>query len=71
MGEVINLDIPTKGDLPPNLVLDGALEADLKEVFVCGLTQDGGLYLASSGGYLPDMLFLLELAKRSVMEQAV
>lgn len=68
MGDVIQL--PTRGDIESKLIFEGAIKADLKEAFVCGWTADGTLYIASSNGYVPDLLFLIEHAKRAVMDHS-
>lgn len=70
MGEVIDLDIPTKGDIPPEKILQSAVEQNLQEVVIAGLTQDGDLYFATSSGYGPDILWLLESAKKRLFETA-
>lgn len=60
----------TSCDLPVDDVLVGAREAGLKEVVVLGLEPDDALFMATSSGRLPDIMWLLKLAERLVLEQA-
>jgi hypothetical protein len=53
----------------PDSVLEGQ-KGKLKDVFVIGYDQNGYLICASSSGYLPDLLWLLERARREVNRQA-
>lgn len=56
----------TREVVAPEKVLGNA--TDLKDVMVIGHKTDGKFYIASSHGYAPDMLFLLELAKSAVLK---
>jgi hypothetical protein len=53
----------------PDAVLEGQ-KGTLKDVLVIGYDMGGHLTLASSSGYLPDLLWLLERARREVNRQA-
>ena len=70
MGEVVDLDIPTLGPIPPEKILGGALEGNLSEAMVLGYDQDDEFYFSSSTGNIADMLLLLERAKQLLMDQA-
>lgn len=67
---VVDLDMVTRLDRPPERILNKAIEADLSDVFVAGWDQNGGLYLASSKADGADLLWLIELAKRRLFELA-
>lgn len=61
---------PTTHDLPVGNLLAAAGESNLKEVMIIGFEPDDTLYLATSSGRFPDMLWLLKLAERIILEQA-
>ena len=67
MGEVVNLPGPTRLDLPPERILNAALKQDLKSVVIIGWTEDDW-YFASSIAAGPEVLWLLELARKKLME---
>jgi hypothetical protein len=71
MGEVIHLHVSTTADIPPERVLAAAGEAGLTSVMVLGWTDDGQLYIASSGGAAADMLWTLELSKKTLLDSAI
>lgn len=56
----------TKLPIPCDRVLNGAV-GKLKECVLVGLDNDGKLYIASSEPYLPDILWLLERARKEVL----
>lgn len=60
---VVTLDILTSLDVPPERVLNGAIEADLQGAVVLGWTQDGDFYFASSIADGGNCMWLLEKAK--------
>lgn len=61
MGDnVINLNVVTKLDLPPERILNAALEADLSEVVIIGRDQDGNEYFASSIADGADVVWLAQ-----------
>jgi hypothetical protein len=59
----------TVAPVDPDAVLEGQ-KGKLKDVFVIGYDQNGYLICASSSGYLPDLLWMLERARREVNRQA-
>lgn len=67
MGDVINPNVETSLDIPADRILSAAIEADLETAVVVGWDQDGNMYFASSSGYGPDLLWLLEKAKASLL----
>lgn len=71
MGDVIESGIITKLPLPPEKILNGGLNENLREVIVIGLTQDEEFYFAMSSGDRRDILWLLELAKGELMKEVV
>lgn len=69
MGEVVELNIPTTVDIPPDDVLRGAIETGMREAMVIGFDCDGRFYIASSNGSVADNLLLVEMARNEVMFQ--
>lgn len=67
MGDVVELDVITKLDIPPERVLKGALEIELESVVIVGHTKDGE-YFASSIADGPEVLWMLERAKKAILE---
>lgn len=63
MGDVVPLGGITKLDLPPERVLNAALEADLSEVIIMGRDQEGNEYFASSIADGADVVWLAERMK--------
>lgn len=57
MGEVVNWSHPTRLDIPPERVLNAALEVGLTEVVIIGFDKDGGWYFASSTGDSADTIW--------------
>ncbi|WP_124263033.1 hypothetical protein [Methylobacterium sp. XJLW] len=56
--------------VPAERVLHQAGLAGLTQVIVVGVAPDGTLYFAGSEAQAPDILWLLELAKRQLLENA-
>ena len=46
-------------------------EVSMTEAMVIGWTDEGNLFMATSHGKAPDMVFLLELAKSVLMRRCV
>ena len=46
-------------------------EITMTEAIVVGWTEEGNLFMATSHGKAPDMVFLLELAKSVLMNRCV
>lgn len=67
MSSIVDLPVITRLDSSPDRILTKALEKELKEAVVIGTTQDGDLYFASSIGPGPDVLWLMELAKKELL----
>ena len=70
MAEVVILDVVTRLDVPAERILSAAGEADLAAVVVVGRTEGGEFYFASSLADGGDVLWLLELAKKKLLEIA-
>ena len=68
MTEVIEFAGLTRLDIPAERILTKALEADLSHALVLGWDDDGDFYFAGSYGGGPETLWLLELAKKRLME---
>ena len=68
MGEVIEANIITKLDISVERVLRKAQEAELSGVVVIGWDKDGELYTASSMADGGDMLWMLEMTKKKLLE---
>lgn len=66
---VIRPDFITKVDIPVDTILEGAREAGLKDVVVIGWIEGEGCYLATSSGDAPEIIFLIELAKKQVLDE--
>lgn len=64
---VIPLNCVTRLNLPPERVLEAALEEGLEEVVLVGYDKDGGFYFAASKADGGSVLWLLELAKTKLM----
>lgn len=58
----------TEDAVPVGKVLAGAAEVDLGEVVILGHTKDGDFYFAASEASGPDVLWLLEYAKKKLLE---
>lgn len=66
MADIIQLDLFTKADIPPDRVLEAAV-GKLDKVVIFGYTKDGEEYFASSTADGPDILWLLERCKRNLL----
>lgn len=59
-------------DLEPNDMLEAIMEeVEMTEAMVIGWTKDGNLFLGTSHGKAPDMLFLMELAKTVLIDRCI
>lgn len=67
MGRVIEL-AATTATVPPEKILQGALEAALTEVVVIGQRPDGTVYFAMSTAEAPSVNWMLDCAKRLLMD---
>ena len=70
MGDVIPLPVITTLDIPVSRVLKSAKKAKLEHAVVIGYEPEGEFYFASSIANGPDVLWLLEKAKRALMDTA-
>ncbi len=58
--------------LDPNEMLQNICEdVEMVEVLVIGWTKEGRLFMGTSHGKAPDMVFLLELAKSVLLNRCV
>lgn len=55
-------------DMRPSQVLSGALGAGLSEVLVLGWDHNGDLYFSSSSANGEDVIWLIEKAKKMLLE---
>lgn len=66
---VITLDTPFFGDLPPEQVIEAAKETKFSNVVIIGFIEDSGdIYLATSSGDAALTNTLCDLGKRIVLE---
>jgi hypothetical protein len=68
--EVIEFPGTTRLRTPVPRVLASAAGAKLQDVVVIGRDEDGNLYLSSSSPDGPDVIWLIELAKRFIFATA-
>lgn len=66
MGNVVLFEGVTALDLPADRVLENAPK-DLESVVIIGFTADGEEYFSSSIANGPEVLWLLERAKKSLL----
>lgn len=67
MGDVVELDTITRLPIPPNRVLEAAIDVVVDHVIVIGWDADGDMYFASSNPDGPETLWLLEKAKAAIL----
>ena len=67
MGEVVELNMLTRLDIPPERVLKSAISAGLTSVLILGYTEDGGEYFASSTADGAEAVWLMERAKMRLL----
>ncbi len=65
---VVYLNIPTKLDIPAKRVLKAAKKAKLTDAVVVGYMEDGSFYFASSAADGSEVLWLLSLAKKKLLD---
>jgi hypothetical protein len=68
VGKIIELDCITKLDLPPERILENAKPLIGEGVVIVGWDTEGKLYFASSIADRGEVLWLLELAKKQLLE---
>lgn len=69
MGEVVILDCETRLDIPADRVLDAAKEDNLSVAMVIGYDPDGGLVLRTTTTKAKELVWLMELAKKLILDQ--
>jgi hypothetical protein len=67
LGDVVLLNVVTRLDIPVQRVLDGAVSADLEEVVVIGYDKEGQFYFSSNKANGGSVLWLLEQAKKELL----
>lgn len=67
---VVDLDVVTSLPLPSEKLLTKALENGVTNVVIIGYDPDGDFYFASSDADGGDVLWLLEIAKKRLLETA-
>lgn len=65
---VVTLDVLTRLDLSPERIMGEAAEQPFDEVLVIGFTDEGEFWFSSSVAGGGDALWLLELAKKKLLE---
>jgi len=68
MGNVVYPDFITKLDIPAHRVLSAAIDAKLESAMVIGWDSDGELYMASSMADGAELLWLLKLVEKRLLE---
>jgi hypothetical protein len=63
------LNVVTRIDMPAERVLKGALEAGVTDAVICGWDAEGAFYFASNKADGAEVLWLLELAKKFLLEE--
>ena len=58
----------TSLDHDPKIMLEMAKNVDLEEVVILGLEKDGSFFFSANKPGGPDVLWLLELAKKRLLE---
>jgi hypothetical protein len=71
MGKVIELETVTTRAIPPEAILGAALKAELTEVVIIGQRPDGTVYFAMSTAEAPAVNWMLDCAKRLLMDGIV
>lgn len=66
--KILHWDGITTLELPVERILETALDSDLDQVIVIGVEQDGEFYLSSSKTDCDKLLWLIEVAKKRLME---
>lgn len=66
--KILHFTGDTTLDIAAERVLDGAMREKLSDVVVIGYTESDEFYFASSMGDVRDVLWLLEQAKKRLLE---
>ena len=70
MGKILKL-VPPSETSPVAEVLVDACMTDLRDVVIIGWTEDGQHYFNSTYASGPECLWLLEMAKKELLEQGL
>jgi hypothetical protein len=65
---VVILPVVTSLSLPPERILNAALEADLDTVLVLGYDKAGNFYFAGSEASGPENVWLCEMGKHKLIQ---
>lgn len=68
MGDVVLLNTVTTLDIPVERVLDGAKKAELQDIIIIGYDKEGEFCFASDKSDGGNALWLLETAKKQLLE---
>ena len=68
MSKLCLFPVVTYLDHDPNVMLELAKNGDLKEVVILGFDKAGDFFFSASKSGGPDVLWLLELAKKQLLE---
>ena len=66
--DIIPIGIPTLAPHEPDAILEAAKGKGLEFVLVIGLEPNGALWFSGSGSDAERIVFLLEWAKRNIMD---
>lgn len=66
------VEFPKREEFDAKAVLTKALEEEFGDVIVIGWQKEtGALYMGHSSGSLPEVAFLLDLAKKLILEEVM
>lgn len=68
MGEVVELDCNTTLPIPSDRLLQAAIDGGVRDVVILGYDADGELWFASADPNVAQVLWLIELGKRHLLE---
>lgn len=71
MGEIIEMLAKTVVDRSPDAILRAAIAEGFESVIVIGETKDGSTHISMSPHDYPTVVYQLELAKHTIMDQAL
>ncbi len=69
MGEVVELPVDTCLPLPSDRLLQAAIDGEVRDVVIVGYAMDGSLWFSSADPDVGHVLWLLELAKRDLLNR--
>lgn len=68
MGEVVELGVVTSLPVPSEKLLQKAIEGGVTNVVIIGYDPEGQFWFASSDADGGDVIWLLEMAKKKILE---